>query len=268
MIFYIIPTILIIISLGYIIYIFIKKLPDMATLNIESMSQEKESKVRKRIMTERINRSFTGLKKSLKPVSKKITDSAGKIYQKTVEMEKTNLKNKPLKNIDISQNIKEKISKVQEAITKEELDKAEETCIDILEIDSKNLDAYELLCKIYQRKKDYKKARETCRYAIKMLIKNKAQEDSEGQKLRLANCYSDLGFIYQTEGKNEQALANFEKAVDLEPNNPRFLDLLLKISIILENKNLALQVFNNLKKTDPQNKRLKEIKEEIENLPT
>ena len=79
--------------------------------------------------------------------------------------------------------------------------------------------------------------------------------------------YADLGWIYQLERKNTYALANFQKAVDCEPSNPRFLDLLLKISILLKNKDLAWRAYNGLKEADPENKKLPELKEEITTLP-
>lgn len=261
---------MIILSLGIIAYFFVKKFPDMAIINIESIAQEKESKVRTRIMIERLDRGLGVFRKFLGkfsgPIFKKILDSVNQLYLKIFELEKSSFKNKPLKEIDVYKNIQEKISEANKLISDGSFDKAEEVCIDILGIDSKNLDAYKLLCDVYQEKKDYKKARETCRYLVKMLLKDKAESDGNGKRHRLANSYADLGWIYQTEGKNDQAFANFQKAVELEPNNPRFLDLLLKISIILENKKLAEKTFLDLKNADPDNQRLDDLKDQINNL--
>lgn len=271
MIYYIIPTIIIAISLLTIIFIIIKKLPNLAAINVDSISKEKETKVINRIMVDRLARKFFDLKKLLNiiisPITKNLSSSWKGFYQNIINLEKENLKKtQPLKEIDINQDIKEKLEEVKKLSAEQDFDKAEELAISVIDLDPKNLDAYEVLVEVYTEKKEYKKARETCRYLIRLFTKNNTMEEGDGNKHRLANCYSDLGTIYQFEKKNSIALKNFQKAVDLEPNNPRFLDLLLKISIMLNDKNLALQVFNALKKADPDNQKLEEIKEEVDSI--
>jgi len=271
MLFYIIPLIIILISLSIIIFITIKKFPGLAAINVESIAQEKEAKVRNRIMVDRLNRIFLNLKKILSqaliPLIEILSSMGSNLYQKVKELEKESFKKQPLKIIDLNQEIKEKLESAEKYLASEELAKVEEICIAVLELDKKNLEAYEFLAEVYRRNKDYKKSRETLRYLIKLVNKSKVDIEASGLKHRLANYYANLGDIYQLEGRNNYAVVNFQKAVDLEPINPRFLDLLLKISIIIKNKNLAKQVFNDLRKADPQNQKLAELEEEIDNLP-
>ncbi len=269
MIFYIIPFTIIVVSFLIILFIIIKKFPSLANINIETISEEKESKVINRLILDRLARKYNFLKKFLSkyfiPLGKIIKQNFEILYNITVDLEKKTLKQSaPLKQLDLTQDIKEMVSETKQLLVEREFLKAEEKCISILEIDDKNLDAYEILCEIYTESKDYKKARETCRYLSKLLLKaDKEKVDNH----RLANCYADLGWIYQLEDRNNYALTNYQKASELEPNNPRFLDLLLKISIILKNKNLALQVFNSLMEADPENQKLADLKQEIDNLP-
>jgi tetratricopeptide (TPR) repeat protein len=261
MIFYIIPSIVAIMSLLAIIFIVIKKLPNLANMNIETLPEEKEGKVRNKLILERLSRKYSSVKKILNkffgPVGKVIKQVFENLYQKTVDLEKKTLKQSaPLKQLDLTQDIKEMAGQARQLALEHELEKAEEKCISILEIDSKNLDAYEILCEIYTENKDYKKARETCRYLSKLLLKGgKDKTDNH----RLANCFADLGWIYELEGRNTYALSNYQKAADLEPNNPRFLDL--------KNKSLAIQVFNSLREADPENQKLAELKAEVDGLP-
>ena len=255
------------------IFIVVRKLPQLAAINVETIAKEKETKVKNRIIIDRLARRFYQLKKLLiylfEPLVKNLQITGTKIYEKTLELEKKESKpTKPLDKVDVDQQIKEKIIEAKRLIADGEFDRAEEACISIITLDSKNLDCYGELTKVYIEKKEYKKARETCRYLIKLLNKQGANEDNNGQKHLLANCFADLGWIYQLEGKNGYALTNYQKAVELEPINPRFLDLLLKISIILKNKKLALEAFSHLKKADPENQKLDELKSEIDNLPT
>jgi len=271
MIYYIIPLIIIVVSLGWIIFLVIKKFPGLAAINIESIAKEKEIKVKNRIMIERLTRGFFEFKKFMNsvfgPLLQSLVANITQAYQKAMDLEKSNLKNQPLKKIDIHQEVTEKLSSAREYLAEKDLAKTEEICISILELDKKNIETYEILEEIYLSDRDYKKARETSRYLVKLLAKETEKTENSDTRHCLANTYADLGYIYQLEHRNTLALANFQKAVDLEPVNPRFLDLLLKISIILKNKNLAKQVFNNLKTADPENQKLEELREEIHNLP-
>ena len=272
MILYIIPAITILVSLSVIIFILVKKLPQLSSINIESIAEEKESKVRNRIITERLLRNLIAARKIsaeiLRPIVKDLTRIGQTFYQRIIELEKAGLqKTQPLKQIDQSQEIKEKLAEADKMLAGGDFVKVEEIAISVLELDKKNFEAYELLAGVYREKKEYKKARQTCRYLIRLLNKEEDEAKAESQKHLLANCHADLGAVYQEEGKSSQALSSFEKAVELEPNNPRFLDLLLKVCIILKDKNLAKQVFTELKKADPENQKLAELKDEIDGLP-
>ena len=271
MILYLIPITVIVVSLVLIIFTIIKKFPDLAIMNVDSIAKEKENKVINRIMLERLKRESTNLGRKiltiLNPLLDRFKVAWSRLYQKVQDLEREHLKkSQPLKTIDINQEVSEKVIEAEKSIADNEFEKAEELCIAILELDSDNLDAYNFLGGIYSDLKDYKKSRETYRYLIKLLNKLKAGGQSSGQRHQLANAYADLGLVYELEGKKTLAQANYQKAVDLEPNNPRFLDLLLKISIILENKPLAQEVFESLKKADPENGKLAELQEEVNNL--
>lgn len=264
MIFYFIPLLVIALSILGIIFIIGRKLPNLAAINIESISKETTIRVKNKILLDRLYRKGLVVRKYIKellePVKKNIADLAENLYQKTLELEKESLKkSQPLKKIDLVQGIKDKIEVIRKLMSDQDFKTAEDQAIAIIEIDNSNLDAYEILSEIYVEVKDYKKARETSRFLLKLLTKDKKNKETH----RVANCYSDLGWVYQLEGKNNLALNNFKKAVELEPNNPRFLDLLLKISIILKDKNLANEAFNSLKEADPDNQKLGDLKEEI-----
>jgi len=271
MIFYLIPSVIIFICFSVIIFILYKNFSALSAINVESIVQEKEAKVKNRIILERLTRNYLSAKRFVlvifKPIWESIQKTASDFYQKIIELERKNINPQPLSEIDIHQQTKDKLEEVNKLILAGELDKAENACVAIVKLDSRNLDVYKLLTDIYLEQKEYKKARETCRYLLKLLTKNKSKINTGDSKYILANCYADLGWIYQLEGRNTYALSNFEKAVGLESNNPRFLDLLLKISIILKNKKSALQAFSSLREADPENQKLTDLKVEIDNLP-
>ena len=272
MLVYIIPAIIIVASVLAILALVFKKLPDLAMIDVETIPKVKEDRVRNRIMQERLVRSVIGLKKNVgtlvKPAVEKMKSGSQNFYQKILELEKRSAAQAtPLKIIDVNQEIKDKLAEAARLFKEGELEKAEELGAEAIGLDSKNPDAYELLVEIYIASREYKKARETARYLLKLLNHQGAAADASVLRRRLANCYGELGYIYELEHRYNYAFTNYQKAVELEPNNPRFLDLLLKISIMLKNKKVAIEVFSSLRQADPENAKLSEIKEEIDSLP-
>lgn len=266
MFFYLIPAIIIVLCIAVVAWIVVPKFPKVAIINVGSIAKERETQVINRIMLERLRRhwraGFAFFTTVLGPMAKTIANRIVRYYSHLLELEKMS-RTQPLRKLDVGQEIADKLVLAEKLITETNYEQAEELCIDVIELDRHNLAVYELLTDMYLQKKEYKKARETTRFLLKLLQK----QSGEADKHRIANCFSNLGWVYQLEHRYQYALSNFQKAVELEPSNPRFLDLLLKISIIVRNKNLARQVFHSLRQADPDNQKLPELKEEIDALP-
>ncbi len=259
-------------SLAAIIFIIIKRIPDLTTINTESIPEERESKVRNRIIVERLARKLANFINVITtfwhPISETLKDFFSDLYKTILDLEKkTQQQVRPLKTVEIKQLISEKLQSAKQHFDKSELVAAENDYIEVVRLDPKNIEAFEGLSQIYLANRDYKKSRETVRYCVKLLGKKITSDTPKEEKHRLASCYADLGNIYQLESKNQLAFANFAKATELEPNNPRFLDLMLKISIMLKNKEAAWRAFNALSETDPGNQKLSDLRQEIEALP-
>ena len=272
MIYYIIPAAVMVISLGVILWLIWRKRSRLAALNIESIAEEKALLVKNRIILERLKRKALVLKQlglqvlqPLKATGRQLLDriavQVGKLEQAAQQ------KDRPLTGVEVTQSVKEGLAQADQLVEQGTFSAAEEAFIRVLSLDAQNAAAYQGLIKVYLAMKDYKKAKETCRYIIKLLTKKGIAVDASPERgHRLASIYADLGWAYETEGRKQLAAANYEKAIELEPSNPRFLDLLLKISIILKRKDRAWATFNALKEADPDNKKLPELKEEIEKI--
>lgn len=268
MIYYYISFGVIVVAVLVILVIIIRKFPQLAAMNVESIPEEKALRLKNKIIIERLTRRFLDAQKRtrtyLKPVFEKTKLGVQNLYQRAMELEQEVRQQKqPLKSFEIRNEISRHLEEAEKLVEEEEYDKAEEVYITILSLDAKNIAAYEGLTELYIENRDYKKARETARYLIKLLTK---QEISGADKIHLSTAYFDLGEIYELENKQPQALTNYKKAVDLEPNNPRYLDSLLKISILVKDKELAWRTFNALQEADPENKKLPDLKTEIESL--
>ena len=55
-----------------------------------------------------------------------------------------------------------------------------------------------------------------------------------------------------------------EAAVELEPQNPKYLDLLTETAILCQDKTLALKVYSTLCLVNPENKKLPDLKQRID----
>ena len=76
----------------------------------------------------------------------------------------------------------------------------------------------------------------------------------------------NLSEVYQSLGDNEKSLSSLQKAQALEPNNPKVLDQLLQVSILVGNKSLAQEVLDKIKKVNPDHGKLGELEEKVKAL--
>jgi len=229
----------------------------------------------------------------LSPLYKKINQEGHKFYHKVLEIEK-NYKKKTTK---VPQTHEEKVERnkktdlllaeCKDLKVREDYQEAEKKCIEVISLDPKNMEAYYHLGEIYTALKDYEHAKEI----YKFLIKLNAQDDIAYSGLgdiaaamgnfqeakddyihsiilssKTASHHLDLCETYMALDDQKNALKSCQAAVKLEPKNPRNLDALLKISIQTKNKSLAVRTFDKLKKVNPENQKLGELKEVIDKI--
>ena len=271
MVYNIIPLIIIIVCLIIIIFIIGRRFSQLATIDLDSIAQERDEKVKNKIIIERLSRKWLFLKTKiifiLKPLFDKLVLVCRGLYERIMKLE-AEYKKESLseigKNDFEKEEIKSLFDKARELSKQENYNEAEKDYIKIIELDNKNLIAYQELGEIYLQKKDYKLAKETFQYILKLL---KSQPiDNNGNALRLALCFFNLGRVYQQLGQNKSALVNFNKALKLEPSNPRYLDQTLEISIILKDKKKAEEIMEIFKKVNSENQKIAELEEKIKGL--
>ena len=81
-----------------------------------------------------------------------------------------------------------------------------------------------------------------------------------------ATDFALLALIYEDLENFDKAFRNIKRAAELEPNNPKNLDLLCKISIISKNKEEAVKACDRLAQVNPGNEKIKEFRREIRGL--
>ena len=85
-------------------------------------------------------------------------------------------------------------------------------------------------------------------------------------ELTLQEIYFSLAWVEREVGDLDAALENIREALDLEPNSPRYLDLILDLSIMKKDKDLALASLEKLTSVNPENNKLSDWKDKVDSL--
>ena len=121
------------------------------------------------------------------------------------------------------------------------------------------------LASLYDEQKKWSEARQTYEYALKLARQHKDDETIMAE-LTLQEIYFSLAWVERESGDLEAALENIREALDLEPNSPRYLDLILDLSIMKKDKELALISLEKLAAVNPENQKIEEWRNTIDKL--
>lgn len=161
---------------------------------------------------------------------------------------------------------------------------AEGKYVEIIKIDQKNIDAYQGLAKLYMDNNRWSEARQILEFLLKLGVEdadtyiNFANLAWEEDNLDEAKIYYlkalsldgsrvvarvNLGLVFSELNDKESAMQQFRAVFELEPKNPRYLDLLLESSIKVGDKDLAKKALQNLKEVNPENQKIDDFKKRI-----
>ena len=79
---------------------------------------------------------------------------------------------------------------------------------------------------------------------------------------------SSMAEIFLIKGDNDNALTMIQNALTLAPKNPKYLDFLIELSILINNKYLAEITWDKLKEVNPENQKLAGLQERIQAIAT
>lgn len=271
-----IPLVIIGLAVIIILAIIIRKFPALAILDVENIPGEKESKFKEQIMKSRVERDLAAvsgffgriwlwLSKRLGGGLKFQQDKLRRVkmtYQAAIKMSWR----------EKQQQIRKLLGIAEEALKKEEENEAEEKLLEVISLDQKNLPAFFRLGRLYEDQKKWAEARETFQYALKLSLKRtERREDSSGEEDLLdatpQEIYFVLAGIEKEAGDLDAALENIREALELEAASPRYLDLILDLSIIKKDRALAEEYWQKLAAVNPENQKLEEWRRRIGELP-
>lgn len=287
----ILVIILLVISVGVVGSIVLKKIPQLKRMEPEKIDSYRENKIKNQILEKKLKRDVDSLRKKahskLKPIISFTSEKIKKLKWTILRIEKKYREKLAKTHFDdkISTEIKitECLENAENFIKEKDLNNAENEYIEALKLDMHNSETYIKLGDLYLLKKDYKKAKETYEYAIKLkendYIYNKLGDiSSEVGDLNNAITnysksismtannpiyYFNLAKINLKLEQYEDCLHNINRSLNLEPENPKFLDFLLDLSIIMGDKNLADKTISKLIEVNPENRAIPEYRDKI-----
>lgn len=285
MIYDIIPLIIILVSLAVIIFLLIRKFPQLANIDVENIPKEQQADLKRTILENKFKRDvkiiFGKLAKLLSPpidifknyynrAKNKITLLEERVHFRHISF----LKREPQK---AKQAVIDLLLEGEKFIKDNNYPEAEKRFIKVLTLDSKNRVAYENLGIIYLDQKKYDYALETFEHLLNLelkeverikKIKNREKRETVLNEVnsRLAEIYFDITEIYHLTEEQEKAKKALKRALDISPNNPKYLDFFCELCIILKDKIEAQEYLAKLKEVNPENQKIQEIGERINQL--
>lgn len=267
--FNIIPLILILICLILIINIVVKKFSALASLDVASIPAEREAKIKQRIMGNRLKKNYfkyySKLQRIIRPIGTALGDFLKMIYRQLVDFKENYNKGETIV-MDQESHIRKLLAEATESLKNGDVDEAEKRYIEIISLDSKNIDAFRALGQLYLNQKKFPEAEQTLAHVLKLLEKQINQPKgtlSDEVNLQLAETYFNLAELGVGKNNLDEAGQHIIEALEVIPNNPRYLDMKLEISIINKDKKTALEALEKLAAVNPENQKLEDFRKKI-----
>jgi tetratricopeptide (TPR) repeat protein len=278
----IIPLVIIFLSLLVVIFIVVRKFSALAALDVENLPIVKEGRFKEQIISNRLKRKLTKWTSKISRWIMNASNLAGKgfvLILKKLEVLKEQYRSEeaPLKRAGGAAE-KEKMDRLLneylESYNKEDFQTAEKSLIEVISLDSKNIKAFKNLGELYSRTRQFTEARQTLEHILKLIeveevnaYRQASSNGNQGESQELARerakILIDLALACRESGDNKDALKYNKKALEIEPNNPRYLDSMLEISIILKDKISAFDALKKLEEVNPENNKISDFKEKI-----
>jgi len=288
-----IPFVIVILSLGVILIIASRHFKKAASLNLDDIPQEREAVLKRSILENRLLRKvdqifkiFYGITRPAQGVALKWFKEAGQSL-KNLEKSYKFYGVLPDSSKKSEQRSKEKIFQAENEIKKGNLRKAESLYLSAIKICPDSKESYMGLGGVYFKMEEFEQAREAYDYVTKtwpqedrafaalgdIEKRNGNFDEAKNYFLHalsinneIVDYHMDLSEIYIRLDDKEKALSSLQKAQMLEPNNPKILDQLFLVSVLLSNKNLAEEAFEKIKLSNPDHGRIEEFEKKLKEL--
>lgn len=293
----IVPLLLILVSLGVIGFLVYKHYHQLRVVNVDSIPEIKEAKRKYEIVKKRLeDRSKQQISERdiklvpLKVVWKKWQTNFRNYANKVADELREQSEQKEVKKLtelpqeEKQAQAKEKVRDATRAMEEQEYEFAEKCCIEAIRLDARNAEAYRKLAAVYIAQEQLTEAKETLHFL------NQLDPNDDTVLLTLADIEEEMGNMQSAVDYLEQAvlindsfavrfariaellsrldqyetaLEAINQAVELEPQNPRYLDILVETAILCEQIDIAESGLRNLRTVNPDNQKIEILQDKI-----
>ncbi len=269
--------------------VIIRKFPILASIDMQVA--QKAAAVRKsNIVEERLRRKFTSLwgvvSERSAPIGQVVQSTWQKTHKKLSDLEhEYRVRSLPVllnrrQRSKVEAETSELVNQARALLDDGETTAAEEKALQAIRYDPRSRAAFELLGELYLDTKEYVQAKEVYLYLLKLAGEDETQFEARRQPGSeftlpasgerdgvLAGYYFDLANIYHELGEPRLALDAIEAATHIIPNNPKFLDAEIEISIAAGKKQFAADAVRQLAEVNPDNTKIADWQEQIAAMP-
>lgn len=256
------PLLIISVSFLIIIFIIFRHFPALAVLDVENIPEEKEDKIKEKIIKERIKRKFSFLEDFFDRVLaffNRVSNIFWSKLDKIKEDQREKQENLSLSAVSISERMKILFSQAEVFIKQDNCSEAEKRLIEVISLDDKNFLAFWKLGEVYYFQEKWQEAKQTLLYALKL---SEVYPDKVSPN-ELSNLNYTLSLINKELNDIEGAFSSIINSLNIDPKNPRYLDLALDLCIIRKDKNLAIDYLERIKEVNPENNNIDNWEKEI-----
>lgn len=273
MVFYSVFIVIIVASVAVVAYIVFSKFSQLTLIDAESMPKERDLTKKKDLIKSRVDRNVSAWWKRvaarLSPriwrVRRAFRAQYGKLLRINHKYSKGGVHG--IRSEDLRKKVADMMDEAKKLAAAGRFSDAEREYVRVIRKDPRNAEAYERLGEMYMEDRQYGKAKETFNFLVK--ISTAGASGSAGKEPDAVECakyYAKYGMASAALGDSVEARAAYEKAVYLEPSNPRYLDLLLEECILEGDLLGARDVLGKFKAVNPENKKLEAIEERLTEL--
>ncbi|PIR74480.1 MAG: hypothetical protein COU35_02250 [Candidatus Magasanikbacteria bacterium CG10_big_fil_rev_8_21_14_0_10_47_10] len=294
-----VPFILIVISLGVIIVILVRKFPSLTLLDVENMPEvkigrKKQAYLRKKLTSkneqraqkrsEKVSKGATAFRAIQHVFRTYVGDVEVRLTKKDHERKETA---PPEVKSERKKEAKQLLADAAEFMRQQEIEQAEQVYINVIRLEPKNPEAYGGLVDIYIKKEQWDEAKQTCGYLLQLDPHNDVTHakmaqiaEEEGDRIKAIEHYQQavlinhnlpqrfvkLADLLEAEGEYQTALEAVLQALDLEQDNPKYLDKSVELAILVGDKKMSEELYDRFRMVNPDNQKLDVLKEKVRKL--
>ena len=260
---------------------------EIRLLDPDTIRAEQERKTRTHIVAQRFQRRLEGFMTPVKRVGRGMLDRIMQSYRQ-VEERLSQASSSGNRSLDEpSERTRLLLGDAQVLARDGKFAEAERAYLEILKLDGRQIDAYRGLAALYLTQRQYAQAKELYRflerihgaddacYAGLAEIAEATGDVTAAETMRKravdmapknAVRHAELAGYYLAHGSPEFARASARRAVDLDPDQPRHLEICLESAILVADRKEAERCYDRLRLLSGDPSRLRSYREKIDAL--